>query len=450
MKDYATKGFWLATCPPYEPNPALTGHLQVDVAIVGGGFTGISAAYFLKQERPSLRVAVLESEVVGYGASGRNGGFSMTLFGLTMGITAFRFGREAAREAQHYMEQAVDLVDALVKEHGIDCDYEYNGFLRVATTPAYAERIQGELRLAHSLGIEGVEWIDADALRQQVNSPAYLGAWWEPRCAILNPVKLVRGMKAVAQRSGAEIYERTPVTSFERGRALTLKTPHGTVQADKVVLATNAYSNFVPELQSRQIPVHTHIVLTEPLRREHFAEIGWQNRQGIEDARNFVHYYRLTRDNRLLMGGERVQYYFGGDTERDTHAPTFRMLEQHIAKIHPCLRDLRIEYRWGGPVSVNIDFAPNLGYLGKDRRVVYSVGCMGHGVSMTHLNGRTLADLVLERETERTSVFFVNRRHIPFPAEPLRSLGVNAILEYMRGEDAWLERKGLGARKSQV
>ncbi len=306
--DYASKGYWLATYGPYAPNPALQQDIQVDVAIIGGGFTGMAAAYFLKKEKPSLRVAVLESQVVGYGASGRNGGFSMTLFGLTMGITAFRFGKAAARQAQHYMEKAVDLVDALVKEHQIDCEYEYNGFLRVATTQAYAKRIQDELKLAHSLGIEGVEWIDAAQLRQQVNSPAYLGAWWEPRCALLNPAKLVRGMKRVAEQYGAEIYERTPVTSFERGHQLKLLTPHGTVEADKVVFATNAYSAQFPPLRSRQMPIHTHIILTEPLKPEHLAEIGWSCRQGIEDARNFVHYYRLTKDNRLLMGGERVQY----------------------------------------------------------------------------------------------------------------------------------------------
>ncbi len=445
MNDYTDKGFWLATYGSYEPNPALQANISVDVAIIGGGFTGMAAAYFLKKEQPALRVAVLESEVVGFGASGRNGGFSMTLFGLTMGITAFRFGKAAAREAQHYMEKAVDLVDTLVQEYQIDCEYEYNGFLRVATTKTYAKRIQDELKLAHSLGIEGVQWIDAEQLRQQVNSPAYLGAWWEPRCAILNPAKLVRGMKRVAEQFGAEIYEHTPVTAFERrARRLTLQTPQGSVQAEKVVFATNAYSAVFPEIRSRQLPVHTHIVLTEPLKSEHLAEIGWQCRQGIEDARNFVHYYRLTKDNRLLMGGERVQYYYGNNTAQDTHAPTFELLEQHIHKLHPCLKNIKVEYRWGGPVSVNIDFAPQLGYLGKDKRIVYSVGCMGHGVSMTHLNGWTIADLILERQTERTAVFFVNRSYIPFPDEPVRSVGANGVLELMRAEDTLDERMGLG------
>jgi len=445
MNDYSNKGFWLATYGPYEPEPPLKGNSEVDVAIVGGGFTGIAAAYFLKKAEPALRVVVLESEVVGFGASGRNGGFSMTLFGLTMGITAFRFGKQAAKEAQHYMEQAVDLVDALVREHQIDCDYEYNGFLRVATTPAYVKRIHKEMALAHRLGITGIEWLDAQRLRQEVNSPVYLGAWWEPRCAILNPAKLVRGMKRVAQQSGAEIYERTPVTAFSRGPKLILETPGGQVAADKVVFATNAYSAAFTGLRSRQLPVHTHVVLTEPLREEHFAEIGWRNRQGIEDARNFVHYYRLTKDDRLLMGGERAQYYYGNDTARDSFEPAYRLLEQHIGKIHPCLKDLKITYRWGGPVSANIDFAPILGYLGNDKRVVYSIGCMGHGVSLTHLNGLTIADLILERQTERTDVFFVNRGYIPFPPEPIRFVAANAVLEVMRAEDRIDERRGLGA-----
>ncbi|MGE5141112.1 MAG: NAD(P)/FAD-dependent oxidoreductase [Rudaea sp.] len=444
MDDYTSKGYWLATYGPYAANPPLKGELSVDVAIIGGGFTGMAAAYFIKREQPALRVAVFEDQVVGYGASGRNGGFSMTLFGLTMGITAFRFGKEAAREAQHYMEQAVDLLDSLIHEHGIDCDYEYNGFFRVATTPAYVKRIQEEMQLSQSLGIEGVEWVDAERLRDWVQSPVYLGAWWEPRCAILNPLKLVRGMKRVAEAAGAEIHEHSPVTGFERDAEITLRTPSGLVRAQKAVFATNAYSAQFPLLASRQLPVHTHIVLTEPLDPRRLAEIGWSRRQGIEDARNFVHYYRLTADNRLLMGGERVQYYSGNGTRQDTHEPTFRLLENHVRTVFPVLQDVRFTHRWGGPVSVNLDFAPNLGYVDGDKRLVYSVGCIGHAVSMTHLNGWTIADLILERETERTDVFFVNRSHIPFPGEPLRAIAANGVIEYMRAEDAILERKGLG------
>lgn len=447
MEDYTRKGFWLGTFGPYTPNPTPVGSVRADVAIIGGGFTGLAAAYFIKKAEPSLKVVVLEGEVVGFGASGRNGGFSMTLFGLTMGITAFRFGKDAARQAQHYMERAVDLVDELVKEHGIECEYEYTGFLRVATTPKYARRIQEELALARSLGIEGVEWIDEAQLREQVRSPAYLGAWWEPRCAILNPAKLVRGMKGVAQKVGAVVYENAPVDQVSReGKGFRLRTASGEVEADKVVLATNAYSARFPQLRAAQMPIHTHIVLTEPLTPEQRSEIGWQNRQGIEDARNFVHYYRLTKENRLLMGGERVQYYFDNGTRQDAHAPTFRRLEEHIRKIHPVLKGIRITHRWGGPVSGNIDFAPNMGYLGKDKNAVFSIGCMGHGVSMTHLNGWTIADLILEKRTERTEVFFVNRSYIPFPDEPLRSVGVNLVLNLMKAEDSLDEREGLGAR----
>lgn len=443
MVDYSTKSFWLGLTP-YQENPPLQGELRVDVAIIGGGFTGIATAYFLKQAAPSLHVVVLESHVVGFGASGRNGGFSMTLFGLTMGTTAFRFGKDKARQAQHYMERAVDLVDQLVKEHNIDCDYEYNGFLRVATTPTYARRIQKEIKLAESLGIEGIEWLDAKRTREQVNSPLYLGAWREPRCAILNPAKLVRGMKKVAEQCGAVVYERTPVQEYHSGPKLRLVTPQGAVIADKVVFATNAFSSFFPQLRSRQIPIHTHIILTEPLRPEHFAEIGWQNRQGIEDARNFVHYYRLTSDNRLLVGGERTQYYYGNRTDIDEHRPTYRVLERFAHQAYPCLQDLRVAHHWGGPVSGTLDFAPMIGYLGRDKRVVYSLGCMGHGVSLSHLNGQTLSDLILERQTERTEVFFVNRRYIPLPAEPFRFAITNAVLDLMRVQDWWDESKGLG------
>jgi glycine/D-amino acid oxidase-like deaminating enzyme len=431
---FEAKSFWMTT-RPYRPGPPLQGDLEVDVAIVGGGFTGLASAYFLKRDEPGLRVAVLEGEVVGFGASGRNGGFNMTLFGLTLSITALRFGKARAREAHHYMERAVDTLRDLVRDLGLDCDYEHPGFLRVATSENYRKRILHEIELAHRLGLEGIEWIDAERLRGEVRSPLYLGAWWEPRCGILNPAKLAWAWKDVIEPMGVRIFERTPARALAReaGR-LRLETPGGTVRAGKVVLATNAWSHFFPRLRRKQIPAWTHIVLTEPLTEAQRREIGWARRQGIEDARDLVHYYRLTADGRLLMGGRDVTPPRGDDMERDLNPATFAGLERDVVEIFPPLRGIRFTHRWGGPVSVPVDMAPALGYAG-DRNVVYSLGCVGHGVSLTHLNGRTVADLVLERKTNLTDVFFVNRRTIPWPPRPLQGLLVKGILGFMRYED---------------
>jgi glycine/D-amino acid oxidase-like deaminating enzyme len=315
----------------------------------------------------------------------------------------------------------------------------------VATTPAYIKRIRDEVELVHSLGLEGIEWIDAEAVRERVRSPLYLGAWWEPRCALVNPAKLAREMKRVAVQFGAQVYERTPVQEIKRDAgAFRLKTPGGNVTAGRLVLATNAYSLSMPQLRRKQVPAWTYIVLTEPLEPERLAPIGWQGREGIEDYRNLVHYYRLTPDNRLLMGGSDVTVSFGGDMDKDLNERTFAQLERDIVAFYPSLQGVQVAHRWGGPVSVPIDMVPALGYVG-DHRAVYSLGCMGHGVSLTHLNGQVLADLLLERKTQWTECFPVNRSVVHWPPEPLRLIGSQAILGYLHAEDAWCERKGLGA-----
>jgi glycine/D-amino acid oxidase-like deaminating enzyme len=333
------------------------------------------------------------------------------------------------------MEQAVDLTRDLITDLGIDCDYEHPGFLRVATSEKYRNRILGEIDVALSLGLEGIEWLDRDQVQEQVASPLYLGAWWEPRCGLLNPAKLSWGWKDVVTAQGVEIYERTPVIEMARsGNRVVLTTSDGSALADKVVLATNAYSHLIPQMGRRQVPAWTHIVLTEPLSDERLAAVHWANRQGIEDARNLVHYYRLTADNRLVMGGRDVSITYGRNMDGDLNEQVFGRLEQDVTETFPPFDGVEFTHRWGGPVSITVDMAPAIGHLG-DRRIVYSIGCMGHGVSMTHLNGKTVADLILERKTPLTDTFFVDRRTIPWPPEPLRTVAAHAIRGYMRWED---------------
>jgi glycine/D-amino acid oxidase-like deaminating enzyme len=431
--------YWLTTINRDESR-SLHGEIDVDYAVVGGGFTGLSTAYHLKKAEPSATIALLESEFIGFGASGRNGGFAMTLFGLTMPITALRFGKANAKAAHHYMERSVETTKSLIEDLSLDCDFEYNGFLRVATSPRYEKRIRHDIETAHNLGLEGIEWIGREELAEQIQSPMYRGAWSEARCGILNPAKLARSWKAELESQGIDIYENTPVGEITPGRPYAvLTTPGGRVKAGKVVLATNAYSHLVPQLKWKQLPVWTHIVITEPLSEEQLDTIGWKNRQGVEDARALVHYYRLTADNRLLMGGRDVSLTYGNKMDKDNNDKVFAGLEQDVRELFPGLANVKFTHRWGGPVSVTVDMAPAIGSIGG--QIVYSIGCMGHAVSSTHLNGRTIADLVLERETELTDIFFVNRRVPPVPPEPLRSIAGRGFRGYLRLEDKVYERR---------
>lgn len=433
--DFRNKSFWLEVAGPYTEQPALREPVRADVAIVGGGFCGLSAAYYLKRAEPAARVVLLEREVIGFGASGRNGGFAMTLFGLTMELTALRFGKEAVRESQQFMDRAVEHVGKLVQTHDLHCDYEKTGLITVATSEAGKRRLIRETELANSLGFTGIRWIDAPVVRDRVNSPTYLGGRVEDNCALINPAKMAWELRRLCLDQGVEIYERTPVLGVQSGRPLVLQTPNAPVSADKVILATNAYSAAFPELRGKQAAVYTYIVVTEPLSQAQLATIGWQGRQGVEDGRNLVHYYRLTPDNRLLMGGGDVEVFYNGGLGADIHRAIQLDLQHHVRLTFPALHNVRFTHHWGGPVSVPLDMAPAMGYAGRDKRLMYWLGCVGHGVAQTIMNGVILRDLALERQSEWTDLFFVNRHTLNWPGEPIFTPMARAIRGAMRWDD---------------
>ena len=259
---------WLDTYGPYTPEPPLKGEINADVAIIGGGFTGLATAREIRRADPSLKVAVLEAKTVGYGASGRNGSFAMTVVGLGLGVTAMVRGKQFLKEAHAYMEQAVDNLDRLILDEKLQCSRIRPGFLRVATAPGYIRRLQHDVELMKSLGFSGIEWIGRDEVRARVNSERYLGATWEPRLVLVNPAQLVREDKRIALEAGASVYEETPVLEISSRPNFRLTTPGGAVNAAKLVFATNAYSHLFPELKRKQVPAFTYMIATEPLSAE--------------------------------------------------------------------------------------------------------------------------------------------------------------------------------------
>jgi glycine/D-amino acid oxidase-like deaminating enzyme len=438
--DEAVSCYWTAGREPREPAPPVTGDLTVDVAVIGGGYTGLSSAYHLKRADAVLDVAVLEAETAGFGASSRNAGFVMTLFGSSAALMKMLHGGARVREAHQFMVRAIDELERIIGDNAIDCDYERAGFLRVATTPAYASRIRKDLELFQSLGIDGLEWVDRDWVAARVCSPRFLGACWEPGCGSLHPAKWLDGLERLARSAGARLYEGTPVTRVEReaGR-YRLATPRGTVSAEKVVYATNGYTHLIPGMRSKQAPAFAYIVVTEPLTPEQRAAIGWSGRETIEDGRNFMHFYRLLRDGRVLMGGGPGLVPFGRNMDHDASPRAWEHLERFIGETFPALRGVRVAHRWGGAFSVTADMTPQIGTL-DGGGAVYSVGCTGHGVALAQMNGQVIRDLVLGRKTDLTDLWFVNRRPWPMPPEPIRSAVARTVTTAMALDDWWCDR----------
>jgi glycine/D-amino acid oxidase-like deaminating enzyme len=330
---------WLAEYGGYEPQAPLASDLAVDVAVIGGGFTGM-AAIALKRLDPSLDVAVLEAKTVGYGAIGRNGSFAMTMVGLGFGTTALLRGKESLRRAHSYLERCVDELERFIDEAGLECDKIPPGFLRVATTPSYVTRLRKQVELMSSLGFEGISWIGAEETREMVDSERYLGAMWEPRLVLVNPARLVREERPVALGRGVRVSEGIACPRDRQGtprdEPYRLLTPAGSVTARKLAFATNAYSHLFEQLGRLQAPAFTYMIATEPLSDEQLAPIGWEGGQGVEDARNLIRYYRLTPDRRIVIGGGPVGLT-AGDLDRDRDEAAWRHLEQHLRWLWPHL-----------------------------------------------------------------------------------------------------------------
>lgn len=447
MNRFREKSFWLEG-DAYEPGPSVAGSRRVDVAIVGGGFTGTSSAYFLKRARPDWKVAVLEADAIGYGASGRNGGFVMPLIGWNMPDVYKRLGHERTQRAYRFMYQAVDHVEQMVREHQMACDHERTGYLMLAMNEARLPHLEEEAKLAAKLGYD-YDFLDRQGVAEHIRSDAFLGGFFDPRCAIMNPARYVREMRRVITGLGVEVFENTPVQRIEEGRSITLHTAGGAVVADRVVLATNAYSGQLGYFKNRVMPVYTYIVLTEPLTDAQLREIGWQRRTSLETARNLIHYFRLTADDRIAFGGEDVDYHFGGQIPDVEGSPEiFARLRARVSAFFPSLANVRFTHAWGGPIAFTLDFFPTVGVMGAHRNLFYGLGYCGHGVSIANYVGAVIADLALEKQTELTELFFINRKPFPMPPEPARWPMAQGYRRALQAQDWWHARSAPASGRS--
>ncbi len=438
--------FWQYKYGDYSANPALApGSYETDVLVIGAGFTGLTCAREVRKDAPSKRVMVLEANEIGFGASGRNGGFNMTLFGVEPEVTLLRWGKDKTREAQAYMQQAVKYVKDLIESENLDSDYEHTGMLRVAYTDKQARRLKKTYELLSGITKPGsFEYFNGEETKQRLNCPHIKGAIYEPETGILDPCKHVRSLKKLAEREGAEIFENTRVTSVSRvnGSAF-VQTDVATIKAKKLVIATNAWTHNLkssPKVANVQAPVWTYQIVTEPLTPEQWQSINWDDRMSIEDNRQLVHYMRITRCGRITMGGGSIGIEYN-DKKMDLwkNENTWSDLEQHLKWMFPTLKDIKVHYKWGGCVSVNVDMTPEIGFIG-DQNMIYATGCIGHGVSLTQLNGRLIADLVLEKETSLSRFWIVNRKAIPMPpGNILRYAGAKLIEGVLKTVDYYEE-----------
>jgi glycine/D-amino acid oxidase-like deaminating enzyme len=414
--------FWLSQ--PGAPDPAdrLSGVDSAELAVVGGGFSGLWAALVAKERDPGRDVVLLEGSTVGWAASGRNGGFcsaSLT-HGLANGLD--RFPTELS-ELERLGRQNLDQVEETVARYGIDCSFERTGELTVAVRPWQLADLASSAQAAARFG-PAPELLTAEQVRSELDSPTYLGGSWDrDGCAMIDPARLAWGLRAACLRLGVRIYEHTPVRRIvPMGQTLRLNTPHGTVDAARVALATGAHGRLLRRLRPYVVPVYDYALMTEPLSAAQLGAIGWRHRPGVGDSANQFHYYRLTDDNRILWGGYDAVYFAGGriTAAHDQKPDTFELLAEHFFETFPQLEGLGFSHRWGGVVDTCSRFCAFFGtaYQG---RLAYAVGYTGLGVGATRFGARVMLDRLDGAETELTRLRMTQSRPVPFPPEPLRT-----------------------------
>jgi glycine/D-amino acid oxidase-like deaminating enzyme len=437
---YRQQSFWLDTVPEsLEPRASLHSGTRADVVIIGAGYTGLWTAYYLNRHAPDLDIAIVEAEIAGFGASGRNGGWCTSyVSGLEhqMGQTGTR---EQAIALQRMMFDTVVEVGRACEAESIDCHFAHEGHVEAAQLPAQLDRNHHHVKYMHEKGfVNDFQWLSAEEVQNRVNIDGALGGFFMPHCAAIQPALLARGLARVLEQRGVRIYEQTPANSFDKEG---VKTTNGSVKADTVLLASEGYSGSLPGLARKLVPFHSTMVATEALTDEEIAATGLDGRFTWNNGRHMVTYGQLTADRRIAFGHRGKYLYNGriqGDFDRED--PVFNMIHEELFRLFPSLRGKRFTHSWGGAMGVSRTMTPAVCFDRKSGQG-WAGGFFGDGVGATNLAGRTMADLVLGRDTERSHALWVNPEKEKaltarlWEPEPIRWLGVQARAQLMTWTD---------------
>jgi len=444
---------WQEEPPGHGPRPGLDGDTRADVCIVGGGFTGLWTAYHLMRAEPARRVVVLEAHRVGFGASGRNGGWCSALFPVSTSALERRHGRDAALAMRSAAIASVHDLGALTAAEGIDCDFVRGGTVVVARGAAAMSMARAQAQEAAAYGVDTVELLDPDALARHVRVQGASGGTFNPDCARLHPGRLVRGLAAVVRRQGVQVAEGTRALEILPGA---VRTATGTVRCDHVVRATEGYTAALAGAPRRALaPVYSLVLATPPLPQTVWDRIGLSRGQAFSEHRHLVVYGQRTADNRLVFGGRGAPYHWRSATSDrfDTNPRVHLSLAALAGELFPALagapatagaerlHGIPVEHTWGGPLGIPRDWHPSVGVDARTR-IGWAGGYVGDGVALSQLAGATLADLISGRSTSRTALAWVGHRSRGWEPEPLRWLGMNAGMVLARTADAHERRSG--------
>ncbi|HZQ94284.1 MAG TPA: FAD-dependent oxidoreductase [Candidatus Sulfotelmatobacter sp.] len=439
MASYSQRSFWLETCgEDLTPRPPLTRSTEVDVAVLGGGYTALWTAYYLLAANPGLRIALLEKEIVGFGASGRNGGWCSSKFPVSPSMLERRFGRAKARALMIAMNGAVDEICRVCEVEQIDAHFHKGGILTLARGEHHLPMIRASFDAYSRLGLaDQYALLSPEQARERVRVTQVCGALWAAENASVHPARLARGLARALEKRGCIIYEKTEITEFRDGPAASLITPAGEVRAQRaIVLAGESYLTQLRRLHRVLLPVYSLIALTEPLTEQQWNSIGWQNRESLASCNYTVDYLTRTADGRILFGSRGAPYRFGSriSDDQELHGATHAHIENLTREWFPDLQGIRFTHHWGGSVGMPRDWMPMVAFDPK-RKLATARGYTGQGVSTTNLTGRVLAEFISGKRTALSELPIAERESPLWEMEPLRWLAVRYMQNAFRRID---------------
>ncbi len=418
------KSVWAAYTPDYVPSAPLTGETSADLAIIGGGYTGISTAYHFSRRYPEKRVVLLEAKALANGASGRNGGMMLNWVYGTGPMSD-----EMTARVYQATSQTIDDIEGIIEEHNLKVSYRRDGCFEVFTDAKRAEEAQAEVKHLNQLGIP-IQFLDGKAVQRHIGLQGVYGGLFDPTEGQLNGVQFIRELRPVLQEQGVGIYENTPVLKVEEGSTITLSTPNGKVKAKAIVLATNGYTGKLGYFRKSYFPLHSHVFATEKLSDERLEQLGWRDTAGFSDDLKRISYATRTREGHIVFGGGSnlsYGYLFNNRTvfpgSPDSAMPAFADMHNTMNDYLPGSQHLPIAHRWTGTLAITLRRNCSMGVRGEYRNVYYALGYSGHGVTAANMAGQVLTDLYSNHHQRWQGMPFINADFAPVPLEPFRWLG---------------------------